>query len=143
MNISQQAWGAKEKDDYGAVATGKMKEPRLFYAAFNYLEKREINYDHFLDLAVLELEFNSEESERKATGGFANKYTLKSNNAINLFNKPLEAKYSKEELDNLTENFYHLAYPYKKGDKWNYSTNFDEPNAIAGSISRQIIRLMR
>ncbi|WP_157999185.1 hypothetical protein [Anaplasma marginale] len=63
------------------------------------------------------MEFVNEDVARKATNGFADKYTLSSDNAINLFNKPLEELYTKEELEKYDEYFYHLAYPYKANDK--------------------------
>lgn len=135
MNIAQEKKGEKLGANRGAVAKGQMKEPKLFYAAFNFLDPSKVDVGkHFADFAVLEIEFTSEQAARDATNGFADKYK-DGNHPINLLAQPLEEKYkSWFELQNSLDNFYLLAYPVEGKGEFEQTKNWDEETTIASRL---------
>ncbi|AHC40463.1 hypothetical protein OVS_03570 [Mycoplasma ovis str. Michigan] len=138
MSLAHAETAQKNQDNYGFVYRKKMYEPRLFWTAINYLEKSAesgVDYDHFSDFSVLELEFTSEQAAREATRNFADKYKVGTKGGINLFDKPLEAKYSKSELYDMNDNFYLLAYAGGAKDRWSYTTNLNEETGIASQLA--------
>ncbi|RAO94818.1 hypothetical protein DNK47_03035 [Mycoplasma wenyonii] len=135
LNLSHHSTGENNRSDVGGVALGEMKEPKLFFSAFNFLDKKTYG-DHFSDFSVMEIEFNSEEIAQRVTRNFATKYENNLQDAINLFGKPIESKYqSKEELWKAKDNYYILSYPKVPGkDKWEQTINWDKNNAIASHL---------
>ncbi|PYC99652.1 hypothetical protein B4U78_015305 [Microbacterium esteraromaticum] len=71
---------------------------------------------NFKDFAVMEIEFNDEDSAREITRGFADKYTVESTEAINIFGKPLDI----HNLESNNQNFYSLGYPSKASSRFSY-----------------------
>ncbi|OAL10082.1 hypothetical protein A6V39_04155 [Candidatus Mycoplasma haematobovis] len=137
MNLSQQEAGESRRADVGAIAKGQMKEPKLFFSAFNYLKKNEknnTNYNHFSDFVILEIEFTSPEAAKEATNNFYGKQ--KEGKVINVLGKPIESRYTtKKELWQAKDNYYHLAYPKGAKNKWVYTTNFNKHTTIASHLA--------
>ncbi|AHC40429.1 hypothetical protein OVS_03385 [Mycoplasma ovis str. Michigan] len=141
MNFGKQATGEVLKSEMGAIWQKEIEEPKLFFSAFNFLEENQ-EYDvpknHFKDFVVLEIKFTNEDIARKVTGGFADKYTVDSKDAINVFSKPIEERYSWSEIENNKKNFYTLAYPVSKkdpNDKYSYKVSWNEDKALGDQLS--------
>ena len=80
-----------------------MEEPKLFFSAFNFLDKEIGGGRHFSDFAVLEITFTSEEVAKRATNNFATnpKYKNGSPDITNVFSEPIEKKYKTEQGEQL------------------------------------------
>ncbi|PYC99610.1 hypothetical protein B4U78_015745 [Microbacterium esteraromaticum] len=103
LNLSQQDNVADRKVEQGGISLGEMEEPKLFFAAFDFMDKEIGGKNHFVDFAVLEVNFKNEEVAKKVTNNFANKERYKngSKDVINVFSPPIEKKYEtkgEEEL---------------------------------------------
>ncbi|AFN65395.1 hypothetical protein WEN_03070 [Mycoplasma wenyonii str. Massachusetts] len=136
INLSHHTTGEKNRSDVGGVALGEMKEPKLFFSAFNFLNKNIHDGYHFLDFVVLEIEFTNGDIAKRVTRDFATKYEQHPEDAIDLFGKPIESKYtSKEELWKAKDNYYILSYPKVPGkDKWQHTLNWDKNSTIASHL---------
>lgn len=137
FNLAQEETGEKLKSDMGLVANKKIEEPKLFYAAVDFLKEdpnNDVQKNHWKDFAVIEVKFNNEEIAKKVTNEFAIKYPVNTTEAINLFADALEDRYSVEQIANTTENFYSFAYP-ATGDKFKASKTWNEDTLEADKIS--------
>ncbi|OAL09736.1 hypothetical protein A6V39_05435 [Candidatus Mycoplasma haematobovis] len=137
FNLAKEETGEELNSDMGLVAKKQIEEPKLFYAALNFLEEdteNEVNKNNWKDFAVLEIKFKDEEIARKITNNFATKYPVNTKEAINVFSDALEDRYSWDELSKLDQNFYSFAYP-KTGDKFKASKTWNEETLEADRLS--------
>ncbi|RAO94760.1 hypothetical protein DNK47_03295 [Mycoplasma wenyonii] len=143
LNLSQQGNGPNRKADVGAVSLGEMEEPKLFFSAFNFLDKGIGRRKYFSDFAVLEITFTSEDAAKRATNNFATnpKYKNGSRDVINVFSEPIEKKYKTEDGEQLwkalqreNKNYYNLGYGWGAKDKWTYTKNWDEQKTLASTM---------
>ncbi|AFN65397.1 hypothetical protein WEN_03080 [Mycoplasma wenyonii str. Massachusetts] len=144
INLSQQGNGPDRKADVGAVFLKEMEEPKLFFTAFNFLDKNAVGGRHFSDFSVLEITFTSEEAAKRATNNFATKERYKngSKDVINVFSEPIEKKYKTKNGEQLwralqreNKNYYNLGYGWGAKDKWTYTTNWDEQKTLASTMA--------
>ncbi|CBY92733.1 conserved hypothetical prolipoprotein [Mycoplasma haemofelis str. Langford 1] len=124
-----------------------IKEPKLFYAAINFLGYRYSergkawwNDNYYKDFAVLEIDFQTEDRAKKITDDFYNKYgknaTQSSKHApLNIFDKELMAKYSSQELDKSNTNYYISGYPVVQRGDYTRFTNLDSFSQRASVLS--------
>ncbi|AFN65176.1 hypothetical protein WEN_01915 [Mycoplasma wenyonii str. Massachusetts] len=141
LSLSKSNLGPKMGLDKGMYFNEKILEPRLFYVATNFLKEDEsvgVKKENYRDFAILEIEFKDEDYARQVTDGFADKYKVDSTDAINVFAKPLESRYSLEDLKNYDENLYNLGYPGSymgKKEKFAHHDNFNEEALEAAKLA--------
>ncbi|RAO94803.1 hypothetical protein DNK47_03110 [Mycoplasma wenyonii] len=135
LNLSKQPDGEALKSDWGAVNyLKKMKQPKLFWVAVDLFDidlNMGVLDKNFKDFAVMEIEFNDEDSAREITRGFADKYTVESTEAINIFGKPLDI----HNLESNNQNFYSLGYPSKASSRFSYVKGWDEETLSGEKLS--------
>ncbi|CBY92757.1 conserved hypothetical prolipoprotein [Mycoplasma haemofelis str. Langford 1] len=121
-----------------------IKEPKLFYAAINFLGYRYSdrgkawrNDNYYKDFAVLEIDFQSEDHARKITDNFYDKYGKASDKhaPLNIFDEELMAKYSSQELDKSNTNYYISGYPVVQRGDYTRFTNLDSFSQRASVLS--------
>ncbi|PYC99585.1 hypothetical protein B4U78_016010 [Microbacterium esteraromaticum] len=98
---------------------------------FDEDESAGIQENNFKDFAVIEIEFTNEQIAKEITKGFAEKYTIGSNNSINVFGPSLD----KERLDKSEENFYSLGYPKRVDNKFGSSRTWDESQLLGDRLA--------
>lgn len=138
MNLAKQSNGEEIDGDKGAIATRKMKEPKLFYVAIDFLEadpEMDVTEKNYKDFAVLEIEFTDPNYAKLVTDNFAEKYPIESTEAINVFDQPLLEKHSEAGVSKLDKNFYSLAYPVQEGKKFDYEISWNEEEAEGSKLS--------
>lgn len=146
LGLSKPETGEKFKQEYGLIHSRKMKEPRLFYMPYNFLKRNSyqgIPEYHYRDFAVLEIEFNDQQAAKELTNNFAEKYKVDSTNAINIFSKPLDSRYSLDKLSDVDNNFYSVAYPHTLKNKYMPAVSFDEKTAEASNLTKEMYYLTK
>ncbi|WP_181454168.1 MIP family Ig-specific serine endopeptidase [Mycoplasma wenyonii] len=134
INLAKESSGENLRANWGLFYQGKIKRPRLFWAALNLFDEDEsagIQENNFKDFAVIEIEFTNEQIAKEITKGFAEKYTIGSNNSINIFGPSLD----KERLDKSEENFYSLGYPKRVDNKFGSSRTWDESQLLGDRLA--------
>lgn len=120
---------------HGAIKRQKIKPPRLFFVADDFLENTEKT--QYRDFAILEIEFTDEEYAGEVTSDFATKYPINTKKAINVFAPSL----GKEEIEFKKRNYYNLSYPTKAG-RWDYLVSwFDKQKNSSKVVGIQNIRI--
>ncbi|OAL10527.1 hypothetical protein A6V39_00485 [Candidatus Mycoplasma haematobovis] len=140
MNIAKSSNGEELRGEYGGYHNHKMEEPKLFFVAiglFDANSELNISENNYKDFEVLEIKFNDENYARKVTNGFADRYGIESKEAINIFAKPLEDRYTQEEISKLDESFYNFGYPMKTNvvNKYGHAIGWDEEKAEGHKLS--------